>query len=193
MTEKEELNSRAGDNLDMSKSCCTPMSGQADCCTSGSASSKSVKTAVFLAVILLACLVAGHSLLTRGNRTANATSLVLSDSQAADNEAVFVLLTDESGDVAQEALQQMEQATEKITAKGISIATIRIDSQSDNNTPLTRELSIGSFPSVVVLVRGRGSSVVSGQITEVKLLEAFLEANTPGSCCPANSPSCCPR
>jgi hypothetical protein len=87
----------------------------------------------------------------------------------------------------------MEQAAGKITAKGTPAAAFRIDSKSDDYALLTKRLSVGSFPSVVVLVKGRGSSVVSDQITEARLLEAFLEANTPVSCCPANSPACCPR
>ncbi|MHC4510681.1 MAG: hypothetical protein ACYTAO_17285 [Planctomycetota bacterium] len=121
------------------------------------------------------------------------TSLALSDSQAAGQEAVFVLLPDESGEAAERLLQQMEQAAGKITENGTPVGTFKIDSKSDDYALLTRNLSIDSFPSVVVLVKGCGSSVVSGQITEARLLEAFLAASTPGSCCPANSPLCCPK
>jgi hypothetical protein len=193
MAEKEELNAPAGDDLDRSGSCCTPGSGRTDCCGSGSGGSKCIRTVIFFVVILLACVVAGRSLLTRGNKTASMTPPALSDSRVADNEAVLVLLTDETGDATQETLQQMEQAAGKITAKGTPAAAFRIDSKSDDYALLTKRLSVGSFPSVVVLVKGHGSSVVSGQITEARLLEAFLEANTPASCCPANSPACCPR
>ncbi|MHC4541252.1 MAG: hypothetical protein ACYS74_15965, partial [Planctomycetota bacterium] len=41
--------------------CCASASGEADCCSAGSEGSKHFKTVAFLVVILLACVVAGHS------------------------------------------------------------------------------------------------------------------------------------
>jgi hypothetical protein len=120
-------------------------------------------------------------------------SLALLNSEAAGQEAVFLLLADESGEPAEKVLQQMEQAASKITAKGTSIGTFTIDSKSNDYAMLTENLSIDSFPSVVTVVRGRGNSVVSGQITETKLIEAFVEVSTASSCCPGSDPSCCPK
>lgn len=193
MAEQEECDTPPESTQGGPEPCCASASGQADCCSAGPEGSKHFKTIAFLVVVLLACVVAGHSLLTRSNRTASTASPVLSDSRAVDQEAVFVLLTDESGEAAERALQQMEHAAGKIIENGTPVGTFKIDSKSDDYALLTSSLSIDSFPSVAVLVKGCGSSVVSGQITEAKLLEAFLAASTPGSCCPANSPSCCPR
>ncbi|MHC4678555.1 MAG: cytochrome c biogenesis CcdA family protein [Planctomycetota bacterium] len=68
------------------------------------------------------------------------TSLALSDSQAAGQEAVFVLLPDESGEAAERLLQQMEQAAGKITENGTPVGTFKIDSKSDDYALLTTAL-----------------------------------------------------
>jgi hypothetical protein len=201
MVENEKSDKFAKNDLDETQPCCGPTSGQSDCCSSGS---KSFKTAVFVVVILLACVVAARSLLTRGNRTANTSSqtesfradlmsLALLNSEAAEQKAVFILLADESEELVEKALQQMQQATGKITSKGTPTGTFTIDSKSDDYALLTRNLSIDSFPSVVIMVKGGGSAVVSGQITEARLLEGFVEASTAGPCCPGSDPSCCPK
>ena len=50
-----------------------------------------------------------------------------------------------------------------------------------------------SVPTVLAMVKGLGFSVVSEQITEVKLLEAHLTASRPqGACCPPGTdPALC--
>ena len=204
MVENEKFDKPADNHPDESQPCCGPTSGQSDCCSSSSEGNKSLNTVVFVVVILVAFAVAAHSLITRGNRTANNSSqmdpiradlasLTLFNSEAAGHEAVFLLLSDESGKPAEKVLKQMEQAASKITAKGTSIGTFTIDSKSDDYAMLTENLSINSFPSVVTVVRSCGYSVVSGQITETKLLEAFFEASTASPCCPGCDPSCCPK
>jgi len=201
MVENEKFDKPADNHPDESQPCCGPTSGQSDCCSPGP---EGFKTAVFVVVILVACIVTAHSLITRNNRTvnnssqmdpfqANLASLALFNSEAAGHEAVFLLLADESGEPPENVLQQMEQAASKITAKGTSIGTFVIDRKSDDYALLTENLSISSFPSIVTVVRGCGQSVVSGQITETKLLEAFVEASTTSSCCPGSDPSCCPK
>ncbi|MHC4748510.1 MAG: hypothetical protein ACYTFW_01415 [Planctomycetota bacterium] len=204
MLENEKFDKPARNNPDESPPCCGPTSGQSDCCSPGSGGSKSFKTAIFVVVILLACAVAAHSLLTKGNRTANTSpptesfradlaSLALFNSEGAEQKAVFILLADESGGLDEKTFQQTEQAASRITSKGTPIGTVTIDSKSDDYALLTKNFSIDSFPSVVIMVKGAGSAVVSGQITEARLLEAFVEASTAGPCCPGSDPSCCPK
>ncbi len=59
------------DKAKQAEACCDSSQGNADCCSSGSGSGKSWKTAVFVIVILAAGAVAAHSLLIGNSKTAS--------------------------------------------------------------------------------------------------------------------------
>ena len=50
-----------------------------------------------------------------------------------------------------------------------------------------------SLPCVVALVKGRGMSEVSGEITEAKLVQGFVAASSAAGCDPSAGAGCCPK
>lgn len=102
---------------------------------------------------------------------------------AAGKEVVFILLAGESEEPAHEAARQVEEALKKISARGVRIASFTMGSEAADYARLVQRFSIESFPSIIVMGRGCGAAAVSGEITEAKLLRAFVFASRPPSSC----------
>ncbi len=120
------------------------------------------------------------------------TSLAELNNLAADKKAVFILLVGDSEKAAENAGKVVEQTTKIITDKGTPVATFTLDSDKADYGKLIQAFSIKSFPSIVVMGKGAGVSVVSGDINETNLLTAFVKATTI-SCGPRKGSGCCPK
>ncbi len=96
---------------------------------------------------------------------------------AADVDAVFVILADED---KQDMQPVTRTAAEKIQAGGSRIRVFTLEKKSSDYARLAKQFSI---PCVLMMVKGRGSTVVSGEITEAKLLQGFVAASRPRSAC----------
>ena len=118
-------------------------------------------------------------------------SLASLNKAAADIDAVFVLLAAEDQQDIQTITNEIEAAAKKIQAGGISISAFRLKQSAPNYANLTKQLSA---PCVLAMVKGGGLSGVSAdQITETKLVQAFVTASRPSSgCCPPGSGASCP-
>ncbi len=118
-------------------------------------------------------------------------SLASLNKAAADIDAVFVLLAAEDQQDIQTITNEIEAAAKKIQAGGISISAFRLKQIAPNYANLTKQLSA---PCVLAMVKGGGMSGVSAdQITETKLVQAFVAASRPSSgCCPPGSGASCP-
>ena len=118
-------------------------------------------------------------------------SLVSLNKVAADIDAVFVLLAAENQQDIQTITNEIEAAAKKIQAGGISISAFRLKQSAPNYANLTKQLSA---PCVLAMVKGGGLSGISAdQITETKLVQAFVTASRPSSsCCPPGSGASCP-
>lgn len=115
------------------------------------------------------------------------------DTLAADKTAVFILLAGESEESTAKATGEIEQAVKTISTKGIQVGTYTMDKDTADYAWLVQKLSIKSFPAIVAMGKGCGAATVSGEITEAKLLGAFIKATTPVSCGPQGGSSCCPK
>lgn len=102
---------------------------------------------------------------------------------AADKDAVFILLPGEDRKGAEAASRRIEAAIEKIESRGIRVAAFILEKGAADHARLAERLSIASFPSVLALGKGCGAAAVSGEITEAKLLRAFVLASQPRSGC----------
>ena len=236
------------DNINNEQPCCPSTSN--DCgCSSGCGNK--IKIIIFVVILLLAALVAGHAIMAKNNnptscsigtlnsgfdtqplvtppaktdtlcatdakaplaaqpcpmksekneslkQTAvlcgtNLASLAELNSLAADKKAVFILLAGDSQQATEKVGRALEQTSKTITEKGTPVAIFTLDSNKDDYARLVKDLSIESFPSVVVMGKGAGVSVVSGTVNETNLLTAFVKATT-SSCDPIKSTGCCPK
>ncbi len=118
-------------------------------------------------------------------------SLALLDKAAANSSAVFILLAADDQESNQAATKQIEAAAKKIQSGGTQISAFRLKQDAPNYANLTKQLST---PCVIAMVKGGGLSGVSAdEITETKLVQAFVAASRPSSgCCPPGSGASCP-
>ncbi len=118
-------------------------------------------------------------------------SLASLNKVAANTDAVFVLLAAEDQQGSQAITREIEAAAKKIQSNGSRICAFRLKKDAPSYAQLAKQFSI---PCVVAMVKGRGMSAVSGQISEAKLIQAFVTASRPSGCGPSSScsPSSCP-
>ena len=99
---------------------------------------------------------------------------------AADTTAVFVFVPGRTPDSAAPPKAQMEAAARTIAAKGsnkVSLFTLKTD--SPDYEQIATQVTV---PGVLALVKGRGMKAASGEITETKLVQAFVAASSAGGC-----------
>ena len=120
-------------------------------------------------------------------------SLASLNKVATDTDVVFVLLAAEDQQGSQTITKEVEAAAKKIQSNGSRICAFRLKKDAPDYAQLAKQFSI---PCVVAMVKGRGMSAVSGisEITEAKLIQAFVTASRPSSgCCPSGAEqSACP-
>ncbi len=197
-----DKNEQAGSR--QSESDLQPCCDGGSCCPSGSdGGNKSWKIVVFILIVLAAGAVLARSLLRKsdspteqGQNTFAAIqpeldSLALLDKAAANSDAVFILLAAEDRQSNQAATRQIEAAIRKIQTGGTTISAFRLRQGAPNFANFAKQLSV---PCVLAMVKGGGLSGVSAdQITEAKLVQAFVTASRPSSgCCPPGSGASCP-
>ena len=120
-------------------------------------------------------------------------SLASLNKAAADTDAVFVFLTAEDQQGNQTIIREIETVAKKIQSSGSRVSAFRLKETAPEYAQLAKQFSV---PSVLAMVKGRGMSAVSGisEITEAKLIQAFVTASRPSGCGPSSScsPSSCP-
>jgi len=112
------------------------------------------------------------------------------DTVAADTNAAFVFLPDKNSP-GKPPLAQMQGAIKTLDAKGIKIGLFTLRTDSPDYAPISAQMPV---PGIIVAVKGRGMKAVSGEITETKLIQAFVAASSAGGCgpsgCGPSDPSC---
>lgn len=110
---------------------------------------------------------------------------------AANFDAVFILLADEDQLNMQSITREVEGAAKKIQADGPRVSAFKLKKDSPNYIQLAKQFS---SPCVLAMVKGRGASGVSGEITETRLIQAYVTASRAGSgCCPGGGGACTPQ
>ena len=110
---------------------------------------------------------------------------------ASDTDAVFIFLAADDQQDMQPVTKVIEAAAKTIQAGGTRISAFRLTKNAPNYANIAKQLSV---PCVLVMVKGCGlSGVPADQITETKLVQAFVTASRPSSgCCPPGSGTSCP-
>jgi hypothetical protein len=187
-----------------------------------------VKTILFAIVMLAAVAVGAYSIVRRtdsdnqdpGQAVSSTVSAVSAASvlrgltpasaspaneSANDKDVVFAILPCVHEQHVREVSDQVLPVVEKLQSQGKGVATLTIDPDSREYTQLIELFSAKSFPCVIVAGKGCQSSLLSEDITEERLLSAFVLATTPvsssscgiskacygtqitgSSCCPGN-------
>ncbi len=107
---------------------------------------------------------------------------------AAKQDAVFVYLPEKRPGPIDSVKQQVAEAAGKAQAGGTKMACYVLDTNSPDYAKVTRRVPP---PFVLAVVKGGGTGVVSGQITQERLLQAVVTASRPSSCGSSDCSSGC--
>jgi hypothetical protein len=106
-------------------------------------------------------------------------------------DAVFVFLPGKEGISADPPLTPMQSAARAIKSnagKKCGLFTLKVGSRDYNQ--IATQMSV---PGVLAMVKGRGMSAISGDITEAKLVQGFVASSSAGGCSPSAGAGCCPK
>ncbi len=109
---------------------------------------------------------------------------------AAKSDAVFVFLPAKEGASAKPAAAPMKAAVRTMEGKGVKCGLFTLKPGTRDYEQVSKQMAV---PGVLALVKGRGMSAVSGEVTEAKLLQGYVGACSSGACGPGASPGCCPK
>ena len=84
----------------------------------------------------------------------------------------------------------MNKAARTIEAQGKKIGLFTLKPSSPDYDQIAGQISM---PGVLAMVKGRGMSAISGDITESKLVQGFVAASSAGGCGPSAGAGCCPK
>lgn len=109
---------------------------------------------------------------------------------AADTNAVFVFLPDRKEKAGNAPTAQIQSAVRTIEARGSKLGVFTLKPGGRDYERITAQVAV---PGVLAMVKGRGMKAVSGEITETKLVQAFVGASSGGGCGSSAKSGCCPR
>ena len=106
---------------------------------------------------------------------------------AVSNDAVFVYLPGKNALSVKAPATPMQAAARSIETQGSKCALFTLKAGSPDYDKLATKMPI---PSVLALVKGKGISAVSGDITETKLVQCYVAASSAGGCCGCGAGGC---
>jgi MYXO-CTERM domain-containing protein len=103
---------------------------------------------------------------------------------AADTSGVFVFLPAKGEASAKAPLAQMRGAARTIEPqlRGGKVAMFTLKAGSQDYEQIARQMAV---PGVLAMVKGAGMSATSGDVTETKLVQAFVAASRAEGCGPS--------
>ena len=115
-------------------------------------------------------------------------SLASLNKLAINQDAVFVFIPASGNEtVSKETLNAIVSAEQKIKSSGVKIGLYTLQfSPSKEYANLAAQLTL---PGILVMSKGKGMGAVSGEITETKILQAYVTSSRAGGCCPAGGGS----
>lgn len=107
---------------------------------------------------------------------------------AGDIQAVFVLVGSDADRENVALNQPMAAAVKALKGGGTRVGAFYLQQGTDDYNNLSGQ---AKPPFILAMVKGGGMAVVSDEISEAKLIQAYVTASRPGAaCCPGGS--CCP-
>jgi hypothetical protein len=103
---------------------------------------------------------------------------------ATDTFGVLVFLPGKSETTAKAPMAQMRGAARTVEPqlRGGKIAMFALKTGSPDYENIAKQMAV---PGVLAMVKGKGMSATSGDITETKLVQALVAASSAGGCGPA--------
>jgi len=108
-----------------------------------------------------------------------------------DHDFIFVIMPGSDSDFTKTLTNRVSDAAAKIEAKGARVDTITLSASDPEFSITTERLAIAQLPAVLAIGISGNGVIMTGDITEGKLLQAYLAASQP-VCAPGGSSGCCP-
>ena len=109
------------------------------------------------------------------------TSLSELNTVAASSDVVFVYVPGKEGSSGSLPATAMKSAASRIASQGHKVTLFTLETGSRDGEQLAAQMSV---PGVLAMVKGRGMSAVSGDVTETRLIQGFIAAVNGGGCGP---------
>jgi len=87
---------------------------------------------------------------------------------------------------------QVGVVAEELRDQDASVYSMILDAGNSEFSTTTQMLGVSQIPAVIILAKSGNGAIVTGNIDETKLLEAYLVVSNP-ICPPGSSSSCCPK
>jgi len=108
-----------------------------------------------------------------------------------DHDFIFVILPGSDIDSTETLSKRVSDASAKIEARGTRVETITLSDSDPEFSITTERLAIAQLPAVLAVAASGNGAIMTGDITEGKLLQAYLVVSQP-VCAPGGSSGCCP-
>ena len=106
---------------------------------------------------------------------------------ALDQDAVFIFVPGKKDEVASDTTRTAVLSAQKtLNSKGIRVGLYTLQTTSPDFSAMSSQFQV---PAILVACKGRGMGAVSGEVTETKLLQAFIASSRAGGCCPSGDSS----
>lgn len=109
---------------------------------------------------------------------------------ATNVDAIFIFVPGKAGTSSNAPSTPMRDAVRIIESKGQKCGLFTLKTGSRDYDQIATQMTL---PGVLAMVKGRGMSAVSGDITEAKLVQGFVAASSAGGCGPSAGAGCCPK
>lgn len=116
----------------------------------------------------------------------NLSSLNDLNKVALSKDAVFVFIPGEKNEAVHGTINTAVLASQKaLKAKNIIVGLYTLSTSSPDYSMILKQVQA---PAVIIATKGKGMAKVTGDITESKLLQAFMTTLSAGGCCPTKKP-----
>lgn len=182
--------------------CCPPTPNEnTNCCSPAPKKDKGVKRKLGVGILGLAVILATTYAFKIESNTTNTEDSTCEVSTIesfewikTDKKVAFILLKGNDKAKNNKVAEEVKSVIAEINETDGSAYFKELDSKSVAYTDLVEKEKIKDFPSVVVLGKNSKSSVLSGNVSSIKLVRAYdLAATAVPSCSASQKTSCCKK
>lgn len=111
-------------------------------------------------------------------------SLKALNNVALNQDTVFIFIPAATSELADEKTNEAVLAAQQtLKAKNITVGLYTLPSTSPDYSAISAQVK---SPAILVASKGRGMGAVSGEVTETKLLQAYMASSRAGGCGPSS-------
>ena len=109
-----------------------------------------------------------------------------------EHDFIFVILPDSDINSTKTLTNRISDAAANIEARGARVETITLSTDDPEFSITMHRLAIGQVPAVLAISASGNGAIITGDITEGKLLQTYVVVSQPPVCAPGSSSGCCP-